>query len=470
MKVYKDVDIESVPISPNILIFDSMKLEKSIYEYIPLPIQIQMYDMLHSVKWMKDQSAKKEEFDKILARYGFRSIACGTNRLVYDHIYDNRIVLKVAFGNSGISDGYNELTIQEYLKPFVCKTFDVGYKGVCSLHEKIVPIKHQEQLNKVSDMHFDLIMSLKRNGYLLDDIGTRAFMNLGIREGFGLVICDYPTVYKIKEGGITCRLCGGRIDYDVGFNRIVCKTCGKSYTTQELAEGTLKSYESIKMMSAQIGGNSKMKLIIKNPETGAVIFESNREEESKKFDKPKKAPNPFKDKSERLNLKITFPEGTKIQKEPVAIRSKKDPGKKVWQTKEVEVTDKLAAKMGAEVFHPNKELSENEAADSKDESIVAEPENKEEEVKMDPNTIIMTPAGPITAGELENINKEAPSEEDNSEDSGDDEAPETSSDISEEDIRNIASPENNYEYTPKQQSKKKAGKRRHNNKYNLEDF
>lgn len=454
MKIYKDVDLETVPISPNIIKFDRMELGRSIMEYLPLFIQIQIYDIVKSLKYSGTSEkikAKKALIDQLVQPYGFVRLGCGTNRLVYSCVYDNRIVLKIPFEESGLSDGYNEMTIQEYLKPFICKTFEVGYMGICSLHERVIPIEHKAQFDKVSDMHFELIFILKRNGYMLDDVGIRTFKNVGIRENFGLVILDYPTVYQInKQGGLLCKRCGGRIDYDAGFNRISCKSCKKIYTTQSLASGKLQSYESIIAQNKISGGKGKMKLKIVNPLTNEVILETEGEKETKKIEKKndnKKAPNPFKKSSERLNLKITYPEGTMLQRDPIAIKSKNNPGQKRWETKEVMITEKMAKDMGVSIYH---------------EPIVEKPKEEEKQVDQDEEDFdIPTPNGVISSKQLENIN--IPDDEENNE------AEQLSFDLDADEDYDISE---DYLMPPKQMSKKKFNKRRKKDdyNYNVEDF
>jgi hypothetical protein len=140
----------------------------------------------------------------------------------------------------------------------------------------------------------------------MEDIGTNFFMNWGIRKGFGPVILDYPYTYKVDIQKLKCTHvdkytgieCDGLIDYDIGFNTLVCEKCGTRYTARELGkhnhivaiESALKNYK---------GGENLMEKFI----VGTVIngkehwFEDNgdrvikpveRQKADKKFDKRNK--------------------------------------------------------------------------------------------------------------------------------------------------------------------------------------
>jgi hypothetical protein len=80
--------------------------------------------------------------------------------------------------------------------------------------------------------------------YLLADVGTEYFMNSALRDGFGPVLLDFPYLYEINDANaLVCKkpdnnspigICGGLIDYDAGFNNLVCNKCGKIYRAQEI--------------------------------------------------------------------------------------------------------------------------------------------------------------------------------------------------------------------------------------------
>ena len=80
-------------------------------------------------------------------------------------------------------------------------------------------------------------------------------MNFGVRQNsngytFGPVIIDFPYVYELDGAKLKCQTpllnsftgmmepCGGDIDYDAGFNRLICTKCGREYKAMDLAKET----------------------------------------------------------------------------------------------------------------------------------------------------------------------------------------------------------------------------------------
>ena len=81
----------------------------------------------------------------------------------------------------------------------------------------------------------------------------------------GPVLLDYPYVYKLDGNKLFCnklvdhttgQTCDGEIDYDCGFNHLVCSKCGKSYLACNLRDDSIENNIVIK------GGNT-MKVSIK---------------------------------------------------------------------------------------------------------------------------------------------------------------------------------------------------------------
>lgn len=113
-------------------------------------------------------------------------------------------------------------------------------------------------------------------------------MNIIARIGFGPVLLDFPYVYQLDGDKLMCtrtipelnnQRCTGLIDYDIGFNNLVCNECGRKYNALDLEkEGS--DIEIIK------GGNVNMKVIIrkgnqiieKNEGTDSIKRSSKREE------------------------------------------------------------------------------------------------------------------------------------------------------------------------------------------------
>lgn len=82
----------------------------------------------------------------------------------------------------------------------------------------------------------------------------------------GPVLLDFPYIYELDGKKLYCNApaipgrkdipCGGQIDYDDGFNNLVCTKCGKHYQAREL-----KKAEEKKLII--VGGKKTMKVIIK---------------------------------------------------------------------------------------------------------------------------------------------------------------------------------------------------------------
>lgn len=80
----------------------------------------------------------------------------------------------------------------------------------------------------------------------------------------GPVLLDYPYCYKLdgkklfcnKVDPITGMRCDGEIDYDEGFNHLVCTKCGKIYLASDLRDN--KSDNKI-----VIKGGTEMKIVLK---------------------------------------------------------------------------------------------------------------------------------------------------------------------------------------------------------------
>lgn len=193
---------------------------------------------------------KYEKISELLNFRGFRVLGGGTNRRIYECIYDNRICLKVATDRGGMDSNIKEYYTQNVLKPFCHKVFEVTPCGTISLSEKIIPIKDQEEFKIYAEDIFDMLYyKIRNNDIAMDDIGTRSFKNWGYRNGFGPVLLDFPTMYVadsrpekkychniVKDANGVSRLCNGTLDYDDCFNKIICSDCHRTYTPDSLAK------------------------------------------------------------------------------------------------------------------------------------------------------------------------------------------------------------------------------------------
>lgn len=226
--------------------FDLLQ-SKPLYHYIPNYSDIQtLNNIATSVKYASKIELKYSEIKKIMHKNGFRYLHAGTNRVVYVPYDDNTIVAKIAVDEVGIKDNPAEMNNQHYLKPYVTKIFDMSPCGTIATSERVHAILTEKEYLLVAPDIYDLMVNKIIGKYVLEDIGSLYFMNYGIRKSFGPVLLDYPYMYELDGKKLYCNkedlrsnlYCGGMIDYDIGFNNLICTKCGKTYLAQQLKQDT----------------------------------------------------------------------------------------------------------------------------------------------------------------------------------------------------------------------------------------
>lgn len=136
-----------------------------------------------SLKYSAKPQIKYQEIDKIMRRRGFVKFIAGTNRAVYRPIEDNTFLVKVAYDDVGLGDSPREYRNQFLFKPFVTKVFEITPCGTLGVFERVNPITSREEFLSVAEDIFTVINDWFIGEYVLEDIGTRFFMNWGIRSG-----------------------------------------------------------------------------------------------------------------------------------------------------------------------------------------------------------------------------------------------------------------------------------------------
>ena len=183
------------------------------------------------IKFFKD---KFRILAGILNPLGYILAHAGTNRVVFQPQFDDSFVVKIGLDIAGRTNNPNEIVNQKYLKPFVCKCFDTTDDGVIGTFERVVPIENLYQLWSVREDIFDIMRAITKR-FIIDDFGTEAFKNWGVRKGFGPVLLDYADMYILDKDTAYCRkpidwhstaVCGGELGYTPGYNKIMCKKCG----------------------------------------------------------------------------------------------------------------------------------------------------------------------------------------------------------------------------------------------------
>ena len=106
------------------------------------------------------------------------------------------------------------------------------------------------------------------SGYLMEDIGTQYFMNMGIRPDFGPVFLDFSFLYQGDISKLYCTkpdynsptgCCEGEIDYDPGYNFLYCTKCGCKYKAIELSKRMADNTTVIRKRLKHDGGRKPMK-------------------------------------------------------------------------------------------------------------------------------------------------------------------------------------------------------------------
>ncbi len=199
--------------------------------------------LILSPRYSGNNKYKMDKIDEVMHFRGFTRFAGGTNRLVYIHPAAPNAVFKVAIDSVGITDNPAEYHNQELLKPYCCKVFECSPCGTIASFERVYRITTFDEFYQIADDYFYILSRKIIGKYVMEDIGIDFFMNVGIRIGCHPVILDFPYLYELDGRKLKCgnelddgTICGGEIDYDDGFNKLICKKCGRIYRAKDLAK------------------------------------------------------------------------------------------------------------------------------------------------------------------------------------------------------------------------------------------
>lgn len=207
---------------------------------------------------------RRAAIKQVMEARGFKILAAGTNRITFKCLEDPSIVAKVAIDKVGLGDNEAEYKIQRKVFPMVTKMIQVCPTGVLGFAERVTPILTREEYNAYLPMVYLTLMDILGE-YVMDDVGTDYFKNIGIRKGYGVVLLDYPYLYKLDGNKLICNAptptgpCMGEIDYDAGLNHLYCSKCGRQYLAADLEQDIQNSQVLIQYKK---GGKRPMKVSI----------------------------------------------------------------------------------------------------------------------------------------------------------------------------------------------------------------
>ena len=315
--------------------FDALWMP-SLFNFITPEDEQRLYAIASSLRYAGNIEIKNKMIDEIMVNRGFKRFHAGTNRVVYTYLENSSFVVKIALDRVGLGDNVAEFKNMFLLKPFVSKMFEVSPTGVIATAERVEPILSRQEFEAVGEEIFDLLVNCIIGKYVVEDVGSKCFMNYGVRKGFGPVLLDYTYVYELDGARLNCNLvdkltgfkCDGVIDYDSGFNHLECNKCGKRYFAKGLEKDIKNKILLVKKgkidMRAQLfegddlvmdlGNDGETKVIKSNPKPIVngrigVIFDDEDEIENKS-----NTPNPIWDENDiRRNVYIDKEEREFIQ-------------------------------------------------------------------------------------------------------------------------------------------------------------
>lgn len=244
--------------------FDNLQIPPMFYFLSDQDIEGLHY-IATSVKLSSNIRLKYKMIDDIMRPRGFKRFSAGTNRVVYSYLEDTSFLAKIAVDKVGMQDNPAEFKNQFLLQPDVTKMFYTSPCGTVGFAERVLPVKNKTEFREIASDVFDMLVHRILGKYVVEDIGTKYFMNYGVRAGYGPVLLDYPYVYKLDGKKLFCTailpetnmLCDGEIDYDEGFNNLVCTRCGRKYLACDLRD------ESSDNKLINIKGGNTMKVTVK---------------------------------------------------------------------------------------------------------------------------------------------------------------------------------------------------------------
>lgn len=344
-----------------------------------------------SIRLSSNIQKKYKMIDDIMRPRGFKRFSAGTNRIVYSFCEDDRFLVKIAVDKVGMQDNPMEFQNQFLLKPYVAKMFYTSPCGTVGFAERVLPIKNKAEFREIADDVFEILVNKILGKYVVEDVGTRFFMNWGVRRNHAPVLLDYPYIYELDGNKLFCtklidastgQTCDGEIDYDCGFNHLVCTKCGKIYLACNLRNDSIENNIVIK-------GGSTMKVTI--TKGNDVLAASIRSEEVIKRPQPetpktgavkatvvnvpvrnpnRNAPNPIKPKTPMMNVSVVKGSNIAAENSTESVANKKANDNDASQSKMSESPSSEKTRVSDTKKVNVKLVSVDEVTENKDDNTV----------------------------------------------------------------------------------------------------
>lgn len=393
-----------------VVVFEQILPPCKILQLLTIEDIYQLNKIARSKKYAAKPKEKFAMIDQIMQRRGFKKLAAGTNRIVYKYLEDQSFVIKVAHCKVALTDNIREMNNQNILAPFVSKCFEVSPCGTVGMFERVSPISNRQQFLSIASDIYDIIINHFLGRFVLDDFGSKYFMNWGVRRGAFPVLLDYPYVYKLDGAKLICNkpdpysetgYCGGDIDYDDGFNHLFCTKCGKNYFASDLKERQDKSQPSILV---ETKGDIKMNVMVMRGDT--VVSSVDTTKETAVYEKTKSGkPQGYglakreRNRKPEMNVMVTRVKEEPIEPEVDENQIPKNPDMHVAVIQKgagrlkAKNTEKFISTVNTEASQEEEEPVNEEARESVEVDIIIDPvENKSVEVVNDNSTDEEQPA------------------------------------------------------------------------------
>lgn len=384
-----------------VVVFEQILPPCKILQLLTIEDIYQLNKIARSKKYAAKPKEKFAMIDQIMQRRGFKKLAAGTNRIVYKYLEDQSFVIKVAHCKVALTDNIREMSNQNILAPFVSKCFEVSPCGTVGMFERVSPISNRQQFLSIASDIYDIIINHFLGRFVLDDFGSKYFMNWGVRRGAFPVLLDYPYVYKLDGAKLICNkpdpysetgYCGGDIDYDDGFNHLFCTKCGKNYFASDLKERQDKSQPSILV---ETKGDIKMNVMVMRGDT--VVSSVDTTKETAVYEKTKSGkPQGYglakreRNRKPEMNVMVTRVKEEPIEPEVDENQIPKNPDMHVAVIQKgagrlkAKNTEKFISTVNTEASQEEEEPVNEEARESVEVDVIIDPvENKSVEVVND---------------------------------------------------------------------------------------